>query len=106
MPKEIFNHWVQITDNNHRDKEIMTFLTQDQEFPQSRGRRSLDIQKDGRIIIEEIGPDDRPVLTSGSFTFEAPDRINVFMDSNNNQKTMTLKIIVIENKKLTVKILR
>ena len=36
-------------------------------FPRARGRRSFELKPDGRLLARDIGPDDRGVITEGTW---------------------------------------
>jgi hypothetical protein len=105
LPTEIYKHWKQSSQEKDSDPDVLFFKIPNSDFHQTRGQRSIEFQKDGKITIYQLGPDDRPTKSSGSFTFEEPDKINVIIEDD-KISSFTMKIISLQNNTLQIKILR
>lgn len=103
IPQKLVNQWVFAADKTIADNEEMTFRSSEGEIPISRGKRIMEFRKDGQVIIQDIGPDDRPVYTEGNFTFESPDIIKIFLENSKNPSLKILRIISLTENQLTVK---
>ncbi len=105
LPAEIYKHWKQSSQEKDSDPDVLFFKIPNSDFPQTRGQRSVEFQKDGKITIYQLGPDDRPTKSAGNFTFEEPDKIKVFFEDD-KILSFTMKIISLQNNILQIKILR
>lgn len=106
VPQKLVNQWVFAADTSISDNEEMIFRSSKGDIPISRGKRIMEFKKNGQVIIQDIGPDDRPIYSEGKFTFEGPDIIKVFLENSKNPNQMTLKIINLTEELLIVKVQR
>lgn len=103
---KLVKRWVFAADKNIPDSEEMTFRSSEAEIPITRGKRVMEFKKNGHVIIQEVGPDDRPVYSEGNFTLENPDIIKVMLENSKSPKLMIIKIISLTEDMLTVKVQR
>src|SRR5436190_10495182 len=55
--------------------DLMVFRPEGYRFPPSRGRRSFELRPDGSLVGQAIGPDDRPVPSTGSWQLQQGNRL-------------------------------
>lgn len=104
--QELFKHWISSDGDKDSDHDVLTFRPVDYNFPRSRGRRrSIDIQKDGNIIFYQMGPDDRPTKTVGSFERDGEDKLKIFFKDNKNT-IYSITILLLDSNNLHIQILK
>jgi hypothetical protein len=65
-PEDLAKHWVH---SHEEDSPGMSVFRPDTyAFPPSRGRKELDLSPDGSFAGQLPGPDDRPVMDSGTWS--------------------------------------
>jgi hypothetical protein len=106
FPQELFKHWISSDVDKDSNHDVLTFKPVDHNFPPSRGRRrSIDIQKDGNIIFYQMGSDDRPTKTAGSFERDGEDKLKIFF-KDDKSTAYFIKILLLDSNNLHIQILK
>lgn len=105
LPSDIYRHWIKSRQDKDDDQEVLVFRPAGSSFLRSRGMEGFDIQKNGKIVFYQLGPDDRPKKSLGYFTQESSDRLRVTFEDKDSKPIM-INILSLDDDVLRIKILR
>jgi hypothetical protein len=75
LPQAIFRHWIHSHEEDAGD--LLVYRPEGFPFPISHGRDGFELTPSGRFIIEEVGPADGIITTTGRWTFLGQRRVAV-----------------------------
>jgi hypothetical protein len=99
-PGELCRHWVHAHEEDHDDVQV--FRPEDHPLPPSRGRRHLELRRDGSLVEMRPGADDRPLAAAGRWTL-AGDRLRLFRGPAARTPDRELEIVALEPDRLVVR---
>jgi len=100
LSPSVFRLWV----HSHEEDtvNVKVYRRSDYNFPPVRGRTGFEIKDNGEFIEYDIGPDDRPKISSGRWKQEGTNRIKVsFRDREH--KSYTTDIISVDEHILKIR---
>ena len=97
---EICRRWVHSHEEDHGETQV--FRPSDHPFPPSRGRRCLDLRRDGSLLETRAGADDRAVKSRGRWMLDG-DRLRLFPDAAAKAGGQELEVVTLESDRLVVK---
>jgi hypothetical protein len=105
LPPEIYEKkWIHSYEEDKDD--IQVYHTSTFNFPLSRGRMGLEIEKNGTFIQYGTGPDDRQKKVEGNWTIaegEEPNTIKIDFATDKPIKPYNMKIILCNNDVLRIR---
>jgi hypothetical protein len=105
LPSDIYRHWIKSAQDKDPDRDVLVLRPKGSNFSQSRGMEGFDIQKNGNIVLYQLGPNDRPQKTVGQYRLESSDRMKVSFDDDSMQP-LSIKIVSLKDDILRIKLLR
>ena len=93
-------HWVHSHEED-TDGE-MVFRPASRPLPPSRGRKSFQLNPDGRLVTSGPGPDDRSAKTQGRWRLESSNRL-MLQPAGAGVSHSTLQLLSVAPDKLVVK---
>jgi hypothetical protein len=97
---ELCRHWIHAHEEDHDDVQV--FRPEEHPLPPSRGRRHLDLRRDGSLLETRPGPDDRALAAPGRWTLVG-DRLRLFRDPAARTPDRELEVVSLEADRLVVK---
>ena len=85
-PAEVFRRWVHSLEEDADDAAV--FRPQGWDFPPSRGREQLEINKDGTLTFFEIGLGDELRQVKGTWTTATRSALNITLENGNTSTIM------------------
>jgi hypothetical protein len=97
---ELCRRWIHSHEEDHGDLQV--FRPGDHAFPPSRGRRCLDLRRDGSLLESGPGADDRAVGSRGRWTLEGA-RLRLFPEAAAGADGRELEVVTLESDRLVVR---
>jgi len=97
---EICRRWVHSHEEDEGDVQV--YRPGDHAFPPSRGRRCLDLRRDGSLLETGPGADDRAVGSRGRWSLDG-DRLRLFPDPAAEAGGRELEVVTLESDRLVVR---
>ena len=97
---EICRRWVHSHEEDDGDAQV--FRPSDHPLPPSRGRRCLDLRRDGSLLETRPGADDRAQGSRGRWTLVG-DRLRLFPDAAAKTADRELEVVTLERDRLVVR---
>ena len=97
---EICRRWVHSHEEDHGDVQV--YRPGDHAFPPSRGRRCLDLRRDGSLLETGPGADDRAAGSRGRWKLDGT-RLRLFPDSAATAKARVLEVVALESDRLLLR---
>jgi hypothetical protein len=94
----LMKNWIHSHEEDTDD--VSVFRPSSFNFPRSRGRRSLELSPDGKVIEHGIGPNDRPTVRSGSWKLNDPDQLQL---SCADGVITLMRVLQVDDNRLVVK---
>jgi hypothetical protein len=99
-PSELCRRWVHAHEEDRGDS--LVFRPSDHPLPPSRGRRSLDLRRDGTLVETRPGADDRAAASRGRWTLEG-DRLRLIPDPEAHQPERELELVALADDRLVLR---
>ena len=97
---EICRRWVHSHEEDDGDAQV--FRPSDHPLPPSRGRRCLDLRRDGSLLETRPGADDRAEGTRGRWTLEG-DRLRLFKEGEAQAEGRELEVVTLASDRLVLR---
>jgi hypothetical protein len=97
---ELCRHWIHAHEEDRGDVQV--FRPEEHPLPPSRGRRHLDLRRDGSLVETRPGPDDRALAAPGRWTLEG-GRLRLFRDAAARAPDRELEVVSLEADRLVVR---
>lgn len=75
LPRAIFRHWIHSREEDQSG--VLVYRPEGFPFPIAHGRDGFEMTPSGRFILEEVGPADGIITTTGRWTFLGQRRVAV-----------------------------
>jgi hypothetical protein len=82
--------------------DSLVYRPSDHPLPPSRGRRSLDLRRDGTLLESRPGADDRAQSARGRWRLEG-DRLLLFGDAEAHQPDRELEVVALARDRLVLR---
>jgi hypothetical protein len=99
-PPELCRCWVHSHEEDAGDAQV--FRPSGHPLPPSRGRRSLDLRRDGTLLETRPGADDRAQGSRGRWALEG-DRLLLFPDAEAQRPDRELEVVALASDRLVLK---
>ena len=99
-PPGLCRCWVHSHEEDAGDAQV--FRPRGHPLPPSRGRRSLDLRRDGTLVETRPGADDRAQGARGRWALEG-DRLLLFRDAKARQPDRELEVVALASDRLVLK---
>ena len=99
-PPALCGRWIHSHEEDEGDTQV--FRPEGHPLPPSRGRRCLDLRRDGSLLESRPGADDRPTAARGRWTLTG-DRLKLFRDASAQRPDRELEIVSLAADRLVVR---
>jgi hypothetical protein len=100
QPPLLCRRWLHAHEEDEGDAQV--YRPDDHPLPPSRGRRCLELRRDGSLLETRPGADDRAVSARGRWTL-AGDRLRLFGDAASRTPDRELEVVSLEADRLVVR---
>jgi len=99
-PSNLCGRWIHSHEEDIGDAQV--FRPGDHAFPPSRGRRCLDLRRDGSLLETHAGADDRAVTARGRWELDGR-QLRLFADAAAPAPDRKLEVVTLEPDRLVVR---
>jgi len=99
-PSSLCGRWIHSHEEDDGDTQI--FRPSEHTFPPSRGRRCLDLRRDGSLLETHAGADDRAVTARGRWELDGR-RLRLFADAAARTPDRELEVVKLEPDRLVIR---
>ena len=99
-PSSLCGRWIHSHEEDEGDAQV--FRPSEHAFPPSRGRRCLDLRRDGSLLETHAGADDRAVTARGRWELDGR-RLRLFADAAARTPDRELEVVKLEPDRLVIR---